>query len=70
MTKKLVWLPSFGADPNEAGGSSQQPNIWLGEWWLRSKQPLSLSCTKLLFVMVCQFGWALNLQRGHTVVYT
>jgi hypothetical protein len=40
MTKKLVWLPSFGADPNEAGGSSQRPNIWLGEWWLRSKQPL------------------------------
>jgi hypothetical protein len=37
----LAWFPSFGTDPNEAGDGSQRPNIWLGEWWLQSKQPHS-----------------------------
>jgi hypothetical protein len=38
-SERLAWFPSFGADPNEAGGSSQRPIIWLGEWWLQSKHP-------------------------------
>jgi hypothetical protein len=28
VTKKLVWLEVFGADPNKASDSSQRPKYW------------------------------------------